>query len=107
MRSTFDVIDSKEPHKIASAFTFGREDLIPAMFTSIVEQYNTNNKLDKFVYYLERHIELDGGEHGPLALQLISDLCGNDESKWNEVQEVAISSLIARKRLWDEVLCQL
>ena len=66
-----------------------------------------DNKLDKFVYYLERHIELDGGEHGPLALQLISDLCGNDESKWNEVQEVAISSLIARKRLWDEVLCQL
>ena len=107
LRSTFDVIDSKEPHKIASAFTFGREDLIPDMFTSIVEQYNTNNKLDKFVYYLERHIELDGGEHGPLALQLISDLCGNDESKWNEVQEVAISSLIARKRLWDEVLCQL
>ena len=107
LRSTFDVIDSKEPHKIASAFTFGREDLIPDMFTSIVEQYNTNNKLDKFVYYLERHIELDGGEHGPLALQLISDLCGNDESKWNEVQEVAISSLIARKKLWDEVLCQL
>ena len=107
LRSTFDVIDSKEPHKIASAFTFGREDLIPDMFTSIVEQYNTNNKLDKFVYYLERHIELDGGEHGPLALQLISDLCGNDESKWDEVQEVAISSLIARKRLWDEVLCQL
>lgn len=105
--STFDVIDSKEPHKIASAFTFGREDLIPDMFTSIVEQYNTNNKLDKFVYYLERHIELDGGEHGPLALQLISDLCADDENKWNEVEEVAVSSLIARKRLWDEVFSQL
>ena len=35
------------------------------MFTAIVEEYNTDNKLDKFVYYLERHIELDGGEHGP------------------------------------------
>ena len=65
------------------------------MFTAIVEEYNTDNKLDKFVYYLERHIELDGGEHGPLLLQLISDLCGEDEKKWREVEETAISSLIA------------
>lgn len=103
LKSTFDVIDSGEAHKIASAFTFGREDLIPDMFTAIVEEYNTNNKLDKFVYYLERHIELDGGEHGPLALQLISDLCGEDEIKWKEVEETAIKSLIARKKLWDVV----
>ena len=104
LKSTFDVIDSGEAHKIASAFTFGREDLIPDMFTAIVEEYNTNNKLDKFVYYLERHIELDGGEHGPLALQLISDLCGEDETKWKEVEDTAIESLIARKKLWDVVL---
>ena len=98
------MINSGEAHKIASAFTFGREDLIPDMFTAIVEEYNTDNKLDKFVYYLERHIELDGGEHGPLALQLISDLCREDEKKWREVEETAISSLIARKNLWDMVL---
>ena len=49
------------------------------MFTAIVDEYNTENNLDKFVYYLERHIELDGGDHGPLALELISNLCGNDE----------------------------
>ena len=107
LKSTFDVIESNKPHKIASAFTFGREDLIPDMFTAIVKGYNTNNKLDKFVYYLERHIELDGGEHGPLALQLISDLCGKDEKKWKEVEETAISSLVARKRLWDSILSQL
>ena len=107
LKSTFDVIESNKPHKIASAFTFGREDLIPDMFTAIVKGYNTNNKLDKFVYYLERHIELDGGEHGPLALQLISDLCGEDEKKWKEVEETAISSLVARKRLWDSILSQL
>ena len=107
LSTTFNVINSNEAHKIASAFTFGREDLIPDMFTAIVDEYNTENNLDKFVYYLERHIELDGGDHGPLALELISNLCGNDEKKWKEVEETAIASLIARKKLWDEVSSKL
>ena len=107
LKTTFDVIESNETHKIASAFTFGREDLIPDMFTAIVNEYNTENDLDKFVYYLERHIELDGGEHGPLALELISNLCGDDNNKWKEVEETAIACLIARKKLWDSILVNL
>ena len=107
LKTTFDVIESNETHKIASAFTFGREDLIPDMFTAIVDEYNTENNLDKFVYYLERHIELDGGEHGPLALELISNLCGDDDNKWKEVEETAIACLIARKKLWDSILANL
>ena len=107
LKCTFDIIDSNEAHKIAAAFTFGREDLIPDMFTAIVKEYNTNNKLDKFVYYLERHIELDGGEHGPLALKLISDLCGENEKKWEEAEEAAILSLTARKNLWDAIISKL
>ncbi|MDA9634579.1 DUF3050 domain-containing protein [bacterium] len=104
LKTTFDVIESNETHKIASAFTFGREDLIPDMFTAIVDEYNTENNLDKFTYYLERHIELDGGEHGPLALELISNLCGDDDKKWKEVEETAIACLVARKKLWDSIL---
>ena len=107
LKTTFDVIESNETHKIASAFTFGREDLIPDMFTAIVNEYNTENNLDKFVYYLERHIELDGGEHGPLALELISNLCGDDDNKWREVEETAIACLVARKKLWDSILANL
>ena len=101
------MIESNETHKIASEFTFGREDLIPDMFTAIVNEYNTENNLDKFVYYLERHIELDGGEHGPLALELISNLCGDDDNKWKEVEETAIACLVARKKLWDSILADL
>lgn len=107
LATTFDVLNSGEAHKIAAAFTFGREDLIPEMFTAIVNDLNKVHKLDKFVYYLERHIELDGGEHGPLALELISNLCGEDEKKWEEVEETAISCLVARKELWDLVLKRL
>ena len=104
LSTTFDVLKTGEAHKIASAFTFGREDLIPDMFTAIVNDLSKEYKLDKFVYYLERHIELDGGEHGPLALQLIADLCGDDKQKWKEVEETAIACLVARKELWDLVL---
>ena len=104
LATTFDILNSGEAHKIAAAFTFGREDLIPDMFTAIVNDLSKENKLDKFVYYLERHIELDGGEHGPLALELISNLCGEDKQKWKEVEETAIACLVARKELWDLVL---
>ena len=107
LATTFDVLNSGEAHKIAAAFTFGREDLIPDMFTAIVNDLSKEHKLDKFVYYLERHIELDGGEHGPLALELISNLCGEDEQKWEEVEETAIACLVARKELWDLVLKEL
>jgi len=104
LATTFDILNSGEVHKIAAAFTFGREDLIPDMFTAIVNDLSKEHKLDKFVYYLERHIELDGGEHGPLALELISNLCGEDKQKWKEVEETAIACLVARKELWDLVL---
>jgi len=104
LATTFDILNSGEAHKIAAAFTFGREDLIPDMFTAIVNDLSKEHKLNKFVYYLERHIELDGGEHGPLALELISNLCGEDEQKWKEVEETAIACLVARKELWDLVL---
>ena len=107
LATTFDILNSGEEHKIAAAFTFGREDLIPDMFTAIVNDLSKEHKLDKFVYYLERHIELDGGEHGPLALELISNLCGEDEQKWKEVEETAIACLVARKELWDLVLDKL
>ena len=103
LQTTFSIIDTNEIHKIAAAFTFGREDLIPDMFTAIVEDLNSENTLNKFVYYLERHIELDSGEHGPLAFQLISDLCGEDDKKWREVEETAIVCLIAREKLWNAI----
>ena len=105
MKKTFDVIDSRSAHKIAAAFTFGREDLIPDLFTEIVKDLDrkVTGKLDAFIYYLQRHIEVDGDEHGPMAYQMIDDLCGNDEILWLEAQQAAFKALEARLKLWDAI----
>ena len=105
---TFSVIETGDDHKIASAFTHGREGLIPEMFIEILKKssFLSNERYDSMIYYLERHIELDGDEHGPLSMKMISELCDTDE-KIMEAEEVAVESIRQRIMLWDSVYCAL
>ena len=105
LEHTFEVIDSGDAAAIASAFTFGREDLLPDVFQQIVNELasQSDGPLDGFRYYLARHIELDGDEHGPLAHRLVESLCGSDEARWRAAEEAAVASLRSRLRLWDGI----
>jgi hypothetical protein len=103
---TFQTIENGKAHEIAAAFTFGREDLIPNMFTAILKNFQANLpdvNLSKLIYYFERHIELDADDHGPKALQMVNELCKDDIAKWKEVERISIFALEKRIGLWDAI----
>ena len=106
---TFDIINSNKDYLQAATFTFGREDLIPNMFHSIVSDISKTfpEEVSIFKYYLERHIEVDGDHHSNLALQMTSNLCGDDETIWKEAEHATIQSLQKRIDLWDAVYDQI
>ena len=105
LQYTFHLVRSGAPHEIAAAFTFGRENLIPDMFIEIINQSTEDNaKFPRLLYYLERHIEVDGDEHGPLSEAMVSELCGDDANKWREAGHVAREALEARIKLWDGIV---
>lgn len=109
VRNTFAVVRQGQLHTIAAAFTFGREDLIPEMFRGFVREMDQKlaGKLSTFAWYLERHIEIDGEEHGPMALRMVAELCGDDPARWGEAGDAAEDALRARLALWDGILASL
>ena len=109
VQSTFTVIEEGKLHAIAAAFTFGREDLIPDMFRGFLRDQNArlSGKLSTLRWYFDRHIEVDGEDHGPMALQMVSELCGGDPVKWSEAAVAAETALTARIALWDGIAAHL
>ena len=103
-QSTFDVISTGKSHCIAAAFTYGREDIIPDMFIKILNELDPENvHYNKLKYYLDRHVEVDGELHGPIAKSMIMELCGENQKKWDEAIGVAKNCIMKRIQLWDTI----
>ncbi|MCX6204252.1 MAG: DUF3050 domain-containing protein [Bacteroidetes bacterium] len=105
LQYTFEIAQHAPLHVKAAVFTFGREDLIPDMFTKILNKIYADHpdQVSTFKYYIERHIEVDGGHHSHLALEMVAELCGNDTAKWEEATNASLKALEMRALLWDVI----
>ena len=102
---TLQIAQCGEVHRVAAAFTYGREDVIPSMFPQIVKGLagQDGDRWQLFMLYLNRHIEHDGERHGPLSKELVRRLCGNNSKLWAEAEETARTCIAVRLRLWDDI----
>lgn len=91
--------------EVAANFFYGREKLIPEMFQKIVDTLKRESvSAPTFLYYLERHIEVDSGEHGPLALKCLEYLTADSDDLKNRALKSGLKALEMRQSLWDTVL---
>ncbi len=107
LADTFEIID-KDSHAIATSIAFAREHITSKMFTQILQHlvsFTPEKKysLQPFIYYFQRHIDLDGGKHSEQSKILVAHLCGTDAAKWDEAIEIAIFSLKSRLQLLDGI----
>ena len=94
-----------ETHAVCAAFFFGRENLIPDMFDRLIQGFAERGALPyRFLYYLHRHVEVDGDHHGPLAQKMLAQLCEGSDERMEAAIAVALGSLRHRGILWDGVL---
>ena len=104
MHFTFSVIDHNEVHMLAAAIAYGREILVPQLYRSIQQQLpNCATHTHALHAYLQRHIELDEQEHGPLAMQMVQELCGDSRKKQAQAIDVAEQALTTRIKFWNGI----
>lgn len=109
METTFSIIEKGSMHCIVAAFVWGREEIVPRMFLELVKSLSQSfpQRWGLFSYYLSRHLEVDGERHGPIAMNLLENLLGNNEKMWQEAVDVTNQVLDARLQLWDAILAEI
>jgi hypothetical protein len=60
--------------------------------------------MERFIYYLDRHIEVDTDNNGPMAQEMVAAICGDSAIKWREVEKTTVFAMKSRVQFWDSVL---
>jgi hypothetical protein len=104
MTFTFDIVATNQPHQLAAVLAYGRETLVQQLFRSLIDglKIKTSEVPDLFGY-LERHIQLDEQEHGPVAALMVQELCGESKDKQAEAIATAEQALKVRLDYWDGI----
>jgi len=102
---------SGSTEEVVAAFFYGREDIIPEMFSRLQKTLpgmkQDKHRLRHFMYYIERHIELDGDSHGPMGRELPDNLVANSPQRNERALRAACNSIQARIELWNGTLSTL
>ena len=102
--TTQELIDRQEIHALAAAFAYGRERLVPYLFSHLLDRLRfLALPCPMLIWYLQRHIDLDGESHGPLAESMVLALAGADHSAQSRVDEVRAQVISDRVRFWDAI----
>ena len=108
---TMALANSGSTEEVLAAFFYGREDIIPEMFRRLLDTLygakHNNDHLRRFIYYIDRHIELDGDSHGPMGRELLEDLAMNSPHARERALRAACRSIKARVELWNGTLSTL
>ena len=90
--------------KLHPLFAIGRESIVPLMFQRILDQSKLGtDEVPVFRYYLQRHAELDGDHHGPMAIKLLENMSAGDPEIENEIVLQSEKSIEQRINFWDGV----
>lgn len=101
---TLHVAAQESTLNVMANFFHGRENVIPTMFASLLQRWRIDeDRAPMFVFYLKRHIEVDGDSHGPMAQQIIERATAGNPGRHDAVLGAAIESVRARIALWDGV----
>ena len=108
---TMALARSGSTEEVLAAFFYGREDIIPEMFSRLKKTLpgasNDNDPLRHFTYYIDRHIELDGDSHGPMGRELLEGLVADSPQRDERALRAACNSIKARIELWNGTLSTL
>jgi hypothetical protein len=108
---TMTLAQSGSTEEVLAAFFYGREDIIPEMFSRLKKALpgasNDNDPLRHFTYYIDRHIELDGDSHGPMGRELLEGLVADSPQRDERALRAACNSIKARIELWNGTLSTL
>jgi len=108
---TMRLANSGSTEEVLAAFFYGREDIIPEMFSRLLDTLydarHHNDRLRHFIDYIDRHIELDGDSHGPMGRELLEGLIADSQQRGERALQAACSSIKARIELWNGTLSKL
>jgi hypothetical protein len=112
VHETLSLASGPLPDRIA-AFCIGREEVIPNMFVTLLSSERasmqdipilSDPRLNRFRWYLERHVKLDTESHGPLSARIFHLVVKDDPVARSSALKAGLRALEARKALLDAAL---